>query len=454
MSQKKTFLYLGGPVDSISRAKIVSLVANCAAMGKRGHKVLLFITNIPGFDQSIYEYFKVPKTFKTIFIPTKYRLPDFQEVQNSRKPLLGIHRFSVISQITFHIKTIISVLKYRKKMDEKVIIISRDHYTTFLALFLSRFHHYPVIFESHHLAHAEINEPIYARARSRNIIIKLLVFLMTYFERYVLIRSSAFFSNTKQGLKVAKIACNGKMPPGLAVPSGVFLKQFENIRNAKRTPHNPLRLLYIGNIYLPPRSSSKGIDTLLYAVARLQEMGIAVHLTIIGGMEGDPDVWRLKKFISRLKIEKIVSLAGYVPHSEIGNFMKECDLAVLPYPKTAYNSFTLSPLKMVEFFAAGVPMLVFDNPCIREIAEHDKTAYIVEPNLDSLVQALVSISKNPEILEKFATEGSEIAKKYDWNVRARVVEKFLEQLEKNEFRPEQILGREDLLSQEELYSLI
>ncbi|MFQ5979552.1 MAG: glycosyltransferase [Candidatus Heimdallarchaeota archaeon] len=454
MSQKKTLLYLGGPVDSISRAKIISLTANCSAMGKRGHKVLLFITNIPGFDQDIYEYFKVAKTFKTIFIPTKYKIPDRSRVQKSLKAFFGLHRFSLLNQIAFHFRTLFSVLKYKKKRDEKVVIISRDHYAAFLALLFSRFHRFPVIFESHQLAYAEISESIFNILSDKNILARLVISLAKKGETYILEHSSAFFSNTKRGLSVAKIMCNGKMPPGLAAPSGVFLEEFESVRLLERNPHNPLRLLYIGNIYLPPRSSSKGLDILLYTIARLQDLGISANLTIIGGMEGDPDIWRLREFISRLGIQEYVKLEGYVPHSQISEFMRECDLGVLPYPKTAYNSFTLSPLKMIEFLAAGVPVLVFDNPCIREIVENNKTAIIVDPNVESLVKAIVAIHKNPEILGKLTIEGSKIARFYDWNVRARLVEEFLERLENKEFELEEMLGREDLLSQEELASLV
>jgi glycosyltransferase involved in cell wall biosynthesis len=446
LDSKKTILYLGGPVDSISRAKIIQLVSVCSVLGERGHKVLLFLSTIPGFTEDIYEYFRVPKTFQTIFLPTKHRNSHYEGVyRQSQRNVWGISRISARSQITFHLRCIFSVLKYKKKKDEEVIIITRDHYCAFLGLLFRRFHHYPLFFEPHGLAYTHIYDKNFVFSGKKHLISKVAYFLGIKVERYILTRSNAIFSVTRRQLIIAKAECDGKMSPGLVVPSGVFLEEFKAIRQSKRLNKKILRLLYVGSITL-----WKGVEILLMGVANLKKIGLPVHLTIVGGSEGEPDFWRVQRLISKLKIQDFVSFEGYTPHKEVSRFMTSCDLAVLPYPPNANNNYALSPLRMVEFLAAKMPMIVFDNPCIHEIVRNNETAIIVDPNMEALVRAIVAIREDRSIMNKIASQGYKIAKYYDWNVRVRLIENFLQRLEKGALKEGEIVGREELLSEADL----
>jgi glycosyltransferase involved in cell wall biosynthesis len=446
LGSKKTIIYLGGPVDSISRAKIIQLVSVCSVLGERGHKVFLFISTIPGFNGDLCDYFRVPKTFQTVFIPTKHRNPHFEGVyKQSQRNTWGTNKISAKSQIAFHLKCFFSFLKYKKKKDEEVLIITRDHYCAFLAAFLRRFHRHPLFFEPHGLAYTHIYDKNFVFAGRKHLLSKIAYFLALKVEKYVLTHSKAVFSVTRRQLKVIKAECAGKMPPGLVVPSGAFLKDFESTRKSKNPNANLLRLLYVGSITL-----WKGVEILLMGLTNLKRMGVPIHLTIVGGSEREPDFWRIRKLISKLKIQDIVSFRGYTPHKEVARFMTSCDLAVLPYPPNANNKYTLSPLRMVEFLAAKVPMLVFDTPCIHEMVRNNETAIIIDPNKDALTQAVVAIQEDRSILDKIASKGYSIAKYYDWNTRVTLIEKFLQSVEKGAVKEGEIVGREELLSEDDL----
>jgi glycosyltransferase involved in cell wall biosynthesis len=446
LGSKKTILYLGGPVDSISRAKIIQLVSVCSVLGERGHKVLLFISTIPGFNEDLCDYFHVPKTFQTVFMPTKHRNPHFKGVyKQSQRSAWGTNKFSARSQIAFHLKCFFSILKYKKKKDEEVLIITRDHYCAFLAVLLRRLHRHPLIFEPHGLVYTHIYDKNFVFAGKKHLLSKIAFFLGLKVEKYILTHSKALFSVTRRQLMVAKAECAGKMPPGLVVPSGAFLKEFETFGKSKSHNVNHLRLLYVGSITL-----WKGVEILLMGLANLKRMGAQVHLTIVGGSEREPDFWRIRKLISKLKIQDLVSFEGYIPHKEVARFMTSCDLAVLPYPPNANNLYTLSPLRMVEFLAAKVPMLVFDTPCIHEMVRNYETAIVVAPNKDDLIQAIVAIQEDRSILDKIASEGHTIAKYYDWNTRVTLIEKFLQGIEKGAVKEGEIVGREELLSEDDL----
>ncbi|MFX1513680.1 MAG: glycosyltransferase, partial [Promethearchaeota archaeon] len=240
-----------------------------------------------------------------------------------------------------------------------------------------------------------------------------------------------------------------EIPPMLVIPSGVFIKNYDSNIPLKKKTQGLLKLFYAGTI-----RPWKGVDTILLGVAKLTKMGNPVHLTILGGTEDDPDIWRLRQLISKLNIQENVTLKGYVPHNEVKTFMKECDLAILPYRRNLYNNYVLSPLKMFEFLAARMPMLIFDNPCIREIVKDKETAIIVKPDVESLVSAIIDIQKNVLILDEIAEKGNKIARYYDWHVRVKTIEAFLDRLERGELEPGQIVDRNDLLSESEIQAIL
>ncbi len=84
-------------------------------------------------------------------------------------------------------------------------------------------------------------------------------------------------------------------------------------------------------------NSSKGVDLLIEAVARLRDRGIAVKLLIIGGETGESDPTnrvyadRIRQDIASRHIDPYVHWTGFALPQQVSAYLLSSDLCVLPF---------------------------------------------------------------------------------------------------------------------------
>lgn len=105
----------------------------------------------------------------------------------------------------------------------------------------------------------------------------------------------------------------------------------------------PLVLCTVGAVHV----SYKGHDTVLRAMRRLKDRGIATHYRIVGG--GDPR--RLAGLADDLGLGADVSFLGALPHQEVLSALQECDLYVQPSRVEGL------PRALLEAMSVGCPAL-------------------------------------------------------------------------------------------------
>ena len=157
----------------------------------------------------------------------------------------------------------------------------------------------------------------------------------------------------------------------------------------------------------------KGLDLLIDAFGdlRLQDMG--VKLLVAGEFYGDPKPYTDR--IHSLDISDIVLLHNdYIPDNKVNLYFSACDIVAQPY-KTA----TQSGVTQVAFHFEK-PMLVTNVGGLPEIVPDGKIGYVVEPNAQSIADALVKFYK--EAKEEAFVEGvREEKKKYGWDRMTKAV---------------------------------
>ena len=105
-----------------------------------------------------------------------------------------------------------------------------------------------------------------------------------------------------------------------------------------------------------------GVDVLLDAFASARRRVPHLHLVLVGGGPEEP---RLRNRALAPDLAGSVTVTGHVIHHEVPALIKRFDVAVAPYlPQT---DFYFHPLKVVEYLAAGVPVIYSDQGDLAEL---------------------------------------------------------------------------------------
>lgn len=151
----------------------------------------------------------------------------------------------------------------------------------------------------------------------------------------------------------------------------------------------------------------KGLDLLIDAFGDLRLQDYGVKLLVAGEFYGDPQPYTSR--IRSLDISNIVVMRNdYIPDSQVNLYFRACDIVAQPY-KTA----TQSGVTQVAFHFEK-PMLVTNVGGLPEIVPDGKIGYVVEPDAQSIADALLKFYKeNHE--EEFTQGVREEKSKYSWD---------------------------------------
>jgi glycosyltransferase involved in cell wall biosynthesis len=90
----------------------------------------------------------------------------------------------------------------------------------------------------------------------------------------------------------------------------------------------------------------------------------------------------------------------------------------MSYPNTPYAAHMMSPLKMYEDMASGVPIVSSDLPTIRE-ALNKENAYLVAPDsVPALMDGIAHVLRDPAYGARIALQAHTDVQTHTWKVRA------------------------------------
>src|SRR4030067_643681 len=80
--------------------------------------------------------------------------------------------------------------------------------------------------------------------------------------------------------------------------------------------------------------------------------------------------------LQKLCWQKKLILHGQVPHSEVPKWLKVMDFLIFPYsPLNEHLIYYMSPIKIAEYMASGIPIITSDLPAVKEILPNDMAIY-------------------------------------------------------------------------------
>jgi glycosyltransferase involved in cell wall biosynthesis len=157
-------------------------------------------------------------------------------------------------------------------------------------------------------------------------------------------------------------------------------------------PGEPFRVIYTGTL-----APWQGLEQLLEALLHLKNR-LPLRLSLVGTRKGR---WTrsLRQLAQQLRVRSSLEFLGPFAAEPLGQHLAAADVAVAPLPADARNTVQgCCPIKIIEFMAAGLPILSTRLPVVQELAEHDVSAWLVRPNSPwALAQGLLRLAQEPEL---------------------------------------------------------
>ncbi|MBE0672652.1 MAG: glycosyltransferase family 4 protein [Anaerolineales bacterium] len=207
---------------------------------------------------------------------------------------------------------------------------------------------------------------------------------------------------------IASLGLNRKLVT--VIPNGVSPSDFSPSPLPHRDGRIPV-LLYIGTL-----ADWQGLEIVIKSIPKILEQQ-PVQLQIVGrGRSRQRKM--LAKQIRKLGIEEHVIVQPAVPHHEIPALIANADICVAPLGLNDRNvTQGACPIKLLEYMAAGRPLLASNMPIVRELVREDVDALLFSPNdPDDLARQTLALLNDFELSQRLAKSASERAlTKFTWH---------------------------------------
>jgi glycosyltransferase involved in cell wall biosynthesis len=165
-------------------------------------------------------------------------------------------------------------------------------------------------------------------------------------------------------------------------------------------------------------SRSKGLETLLHALAALRTDGLPVKLVMIGGRTGTSDssntayAAEIDALISRLALEPVICRTGYITDDEVSAYLRACDLVALPFRDGA--SYRRGSL--MAALQHGCAIITTQPKVEIPTFRHGQNMLLIPPeDSPALVDAIREMLQSPDKRETLQLGAEEIAKHFEWD---------------------------------------
>jgi glycosyltransferase involved in cell wall biosynthesis len=220
---------------------------------------------------------------------------------------------------------------------------------------------------------------------------------------------------------IASLGLNRKLVT--VIPNGVSASDFSPSPLPVRDGRVPV-LLYIGTL-----ADWQGLDIVIRALPKILEQQ-SVRLHIVGrGRSRQRKI--LSKQIRKLGVEGSVTVQPAIPHHEIPALIAESDICIAPLGLNDRNvTQGACPIKVLEYMAAGRPLLASNMPIVRELVREDMDALLFSPNdPNDLARQVITLLNDFELSKRLAQSASErVLSKFTWHESQKKLGKVYQKL--------------------------
>jgi glycosyltransferase involved in cell wall biosynthesis len=161
-----------------------------------------------------------------------------------------------------------------------------------------------------------------------------------------------------------------------------------------------------------------GVEQLLDAFARIRQRNPQAALVLVGSGPRQAD---LIERAGRADLLGHVVCTGHVPHAGVPSLLGRFDIAVAPY--LPVDGFYFHPLKVVEYLAAGKPVIYSDQGDLGALVGAGGLSYL-PGSVSELADRLAQLLGNPALRARLAKSAAVRGARLDWTVIAGRVLRF------------------------------
>jgi len=189
------------------------------------------------------------------------------------------------------------------------------------------------------------------------------------------------------------------------IPLGVDVEFFKGEQTPRNKKYN--EILSVANL-----RRYKGLHYLIRAMPMILKEHENTILRIIGA---GPELNNLSRLARTLKVDSKVIFQGFVTHTDIPKFFKECDIYCHASPWEAFG------VVMIEAMSSGKPVVATNSGGQVDIVDDGETGYLVKPRSSTaLAEAVIKLLNDRELLKRMGEKGRNKAEKeFSWSSIAK-----------------------------------
>jgi len=173
----------------------------------------------------------------------------------------------------------------------------------------------------------------------------------------------------------------------IVLPNAVSLEDvppYERFTGGKPSNQEELVIGFVGSLF-----QWHGVDLLIRAFSDCLEEIPNIKLLIVGDGYVRNDLQSLGQ---SLDIEKHITFTGYVPPSEIYDYISKMDICVMPN-----SNWYGSPVKLFEYGVMGKAAIAPDNGPVKDFMQDHVHGLLVKPDPSCLKDALIELIRDPDL---------------------------------------------------------